>query len=502
MSGLPTIVLDRTLADLYGKPEHPHTNTAHIYCGVTSASDLTPDFPRNLKYIYQEAAFNDPQHNGSDESARRSLAIKMLSLVPQRDSFITGSSPVIFFHLDQTEKGKAQDKEEQARTLAVLEESQRPKVLFCQGPLDVHYINKQHNISGVTSKVVVDAVAEATDNPPGRGLTSLVELDKIWYLNSKEALAKSGLPTPKSTVTELEEYEDGGKFCTPGIEDSLDESPFDSRRPSGYNVWMEQQVSAIITDLRKRPLPFVVKGNQLFGGAGTWVLTSEEDREELIDDLMTGGLLRKLLSYITASNEHLNLGTVVIQEVVHDPVQDVGLTFFVKADGTSEFLAASEQMIDRGSSAWVGSTIDYSKQGEWHKTLEPLMQQIGFWLREHAYIGPVGADILETKSGERLIVDLNVRTTGSLCLPLLSKHFTSRELNAASSFSITVEQDRDQFIGTWRKEFEEGRFIIVAWYHEASLGTSYGDVVVGAEDQAALQEVIEKVRSMSGSVTF
>ncbi|EME80264.1 uncharacterized protein MYCFIDRAFT_212015 [Pseudocercospora fijiensis CIRAD86] len=240
-----------------------------------------------------------------------------------------------------------------------------------------------------------------------------------------------------------------------------------------------------MTDLRKHPLPIVVKGNQSFGGAGTWVLTSEEDRENFIDDLMTGGLLRKLLSYITASNEHLNLGKVVIQEVVHDPVRDVGLNFFVKADGTSEFLAASEQMIDRVSSAWIGSTIDYSEQDKWRKDLEPRMNQIGSWLHEHAYVGPAGADILETKSGERLIVDLNVRTTGSLCLSLLSKHFTSRGLNAASSFSITVEQDRDQFIDTWRDKFKEGRFIIVAWYHEASLGQSYANVVIGAEDQAA-----------------
>lgn len=144
---------------------------------------------------------------------------------------------------------------------------------------------------------------------------------------------------------------------------------------------------------------------------------------------------------------------------IQKPISDVGLTFFVNADGTSRFLGVSE--IDSFTSACVGSTITWSSQSKLEDEYTPIIREIAAWLHSHSYIGPVGADILTTfnpRSGEQelQIVDLNVRTIGSLCLPLLRTHFTSRGCDAATSFSLQVEGSRDDFVAKHKSEFERG----------------------------------------------
>lgn len=138
MPDLPTVTLDVTLSDLYkhaglGYAGH---HIAHIFCGVTSALDLTPDFPRNYRYVYQDSSFGEAEKD-VDETYRRSLAIKFLSLVTQRDAFITGQAPVVFFHTSSEQEQRQHDVDQVSRTLSVLEPSQRCKPVFCAGVHDV-----------------------------------------------------------------------------------------------------------------------------------------------------------------------------------------------------------------------------------------------------------------------------------------------------------------------------------------------------------------------------
>ena len=193
--------------------------------------------------------------------------------------------------------------------------------------------------------------------------------------------------------------------------------------------------------------------------------------------------------------------------MVADPVGDYGLTFFVTDSGGAIFLAVSEQMLDKNHS-WLGSTIQYSRQPDLETKFSPIMNEIATWLHGHGYYGPANADILESAvvngSRERRfdIVDLNVRTSGSLCLPLLRGHFTSRGLDCASSFSVTVQATRDNFVERWREDFELGRMCILALYTDTHSGSSIADVAVGAVDEVRLSEVSDLVRSATDDVTF
>jgi len=502
---LPIITLDRTLTDLYHEycPSLSHKRIGHIYCGTTCAADISLDFPRNRKYIYQDGSFNDPlHHEKSTEEVQRTLAPKYLSLVPQRDSFITGKAPTIFFHSDRSPAGIEHGEREAQRTLASLAESQRPEVIFAAGPGDVASICKDHEIDALEVKLVVDAIAD-----PGvvEGIEyttkMLIDADILWYLNAKEALANSELPIPTTEVVDIDGHCPSAAQCCSVCSASSEET-----RPHACTgirkIWIDDQTERIVSAVRRKPLPFVFKNNQAFAGAGTYVVTGESQRDQLLEDLTEGGLLQRLLCCITPENKHLNPGSVLLMQMVQDPVNDYGMTFFVGEDGSYVFLAASEQMIDQSTAAWIGSKISFPHQEDLKRKFAGVLDQTAELLHKKGYFGPAGADFLETQDGDLQIVDLNVRTTGSLLLPLMRKHFTSRGYHSASSLSVTVENSRDEFCEQWRKELEAGQLCIVAWYEDLYAGKSYGDVVVGAEDDDRLTEMLAKVRESTEQVTF
>jgi hypothetical protein len=126
------------------------------------------------------------------------------------------------------------------------------------------------------------------------------------------------------------------------------------------------------------------------------------------------------------------------------------------------------------------------------------------------YVGFVGADVLVTgeggaggnEEGGLFVVDVNVRTTGSLTLPLLRGHFTERGLMCASTFAIVVRGGRRGFIARWRRWFEEGRMVILGWYEDPWTGMSSGSVVVGGEDRRRLGELMRAVGESTDEVTL
>ena len=210
-----------------------------------------------------------------------------------------------------------------------------------------------------------------------------------------------------------------------------------------------------------------------------------------------------MLSHITSENEHLRPGTVLLMQMIEDPVADYGITFFVgEREGSATFLAASEQMIDRENASWIGSTISYDHQATLQQKFSPLVGKIAHWLHKQGYLGPAGIDILESKDGDLQIVDLNVRTSGSLRLPLMRTHFTSRGFWSACSMCITAGESREQFCQQWRTETEAGQLCILAWYEDENVSKSFGDVVVGAEDRERLGGILEEVREATEQVTF
>jgi len=505
---LPSIKLDTTLTDLYRRanPDLAKKRVAQVLCGVNSGIGLSADFPRNATYLYQDSPFNNETRDDLDSTnvaLQRSLAMKYLSLVPQRDAFISGSSVVILFHSDQTLEQREHDRREAESTLSVLDETMRPELVFCPGPAAIPL--REHAIDMIAYKLALDSLA---------AYPLTVDLDTHWFLNSKAGLARSGLPTPKATILETTGCADAADLCCDICRADQREIPFippgckDSR-----GRWFNRQMEAIVGAVRERSVPFVLKNQQTFGGAGTWVVKTEAEKESLLHELASdNGVLRKLLSQLTAANNHLAAGTIVLTDVVADPIGDYGLTFFATTEGGAIFLAVSEQVTDE-SNAWVGSTIGYGRQELLRKKFTPLMEKVASWLAQHGYYGPAGVDILETgvagqtesHTGEATmyhIVDLNVRTSGSLCLPLLRGHFVGRGLQFASTLSVAVMGSRADFIEHWKDGFESGRMCILSWYEDPRSGKSIADIVIGAESMEILQRDMKRVKDDTEEVTF
>ncbi|KAF2236781.1 hypothetical protein EV356DRAFT_522160 [Viridothelium virens] len=500
----PTITLDTTLTELYKRASTKNADRriGQILTGANSGLSITPNFPRNTKYVYQDSPFNSvPKSELNDDNTelQRSLAMKYLSLVPQRDAFISGDTAIVMFHVDDSEEQIAHDKSEAEKSIESLDPQQKPRFVFCPGPRKIPF--EEVGVDALAYKLVLDGL----DQYP-----LIVPLDKHWIINSKGVLANSGLPTPKAEVIETSGHSQEADLCCADCQSG--NTIFIPPSCNGVRgKWLNEQSDRIISAIRQRPIPFVLKNQQTFGGAGTYMVKNEEDREKVIKDF-SSDLNHKMLSQITAENHHLKPGAVILSDLVSDPIGDYGLTFFVTDRGDAIFLAVSEQMIDENS-AWVGSTINYSRQDALEKRFAPIMNQIAQWLHSYDYYGPAGADILETagkprngelnsSNPELHIVDLNVRTSGSMCLPLMKGHFQRRGLRSASSFSIVVKESRESFIKRWQKEFESGRMCILSWYEDPKGVESIGDVVVGAEDEKTLQQEIERVRKTTDEVTF
>ncbi|KAK1961542.1 solid-state culture-specific ATP-grasp domain-containing protein [Colletotrichum sublineola] len=555
MPDLPTITLDTTLADLYRRasPKNADKRIAQVLCGVNSCAELSANIPRNAKYLYQDTPFNTvppdescsrPEEEEQQQQQQQQLAVKYLSLIPQRDAFISGDTAVVLFHLDETDEQKAHDRREAERTISVLAEAQRPDLVFCAGPSAIPV--KEAGIDMIAYKLVLDGL---------EGYDLVVPPDTHWFLNSKAALARSGLPTPRATIVEVDGLADEARLCCAPCT-----SGGDAPAAAGFVIppactgprgkWFEAQRERILGALASHPLPFVLKNQQTFGGAGTYIVSTEAERDKLVADFR-GGVLRRLLSSVTASNAHLRPAALVLSDLVEDPIGDYGLTFFVTDDGSDPiFLAASEQLTD-DAKAWIGSTINYARQDELKRKFGPLVKKIAAWLRSHNYVGPAGADVLETAPSKTVkpetngqttngqttngetaanghksnghptnghtkadhaapeegfshfhVVDLNIRTSGSLCLPLLRRHFTSRGLMSGSSFSISCRQGRDAFIDSFRDDLAAGRMCIVSWYEDPATGASLADVAVGAEDERGLKRAMQRVRDATEEVTF
>jgi hypothetical protein len=517
---LPTIKLDTTLAELYERacPGGANTRLGWVVGGSASGIGLTPDLPRNSKFIYKDEALvthsSDELRNNTTK-LQRSLAPKYLNYVCQRDAFVSGNTPVILFNLSRTLEEVEHGRRVVEDTLSVLDPSQRPELIFCSGPANIPM--KEYGIDQLDYKVAIDGLE-------GYPLTH--DLETHFFLNTKAALARSGLPTPKADIIETEGCPPAANACCRLCAET---APDPSLLPSILSQctgprgqWLTAQTTRILAAIRARPIPFVFKTQQAFSGIGTWLVTSPEKKSQLLADLAgcgTGtphptkskeeGLLARLLPLVTPQNAHLAPTAVLLTDLVPNPTGDYALVFVVTSSGEAHFLAAAEQLLTP-EGGWLGSTVDYRRQEELRRRFEGVLRRIAAWVVREGYVGFVGADVLVTgeggaggnEEGGLFVVDVNVRTTGSLPLPLLRGHFTERGLMCASGFSVKVRGSRRGFIARWRGLFEEGRMVILGWYEDPWTGMSSGSVVVGGEDRRRLGELMRAVSENTDEVTF
>ena len=108
----------------------------------------------------------------------------------------------------------------------------------------------------------------------------ITDPENLWFVNSKEALAISGLPTPPSEIVEVQGHcPDASRCCEVCERAGGIEVPEGCTGPRLR--WIGEQTIRILSAVERQKLPFVFKNQQAFAGAGTYVITKGHERNQL-----------------------------------------------------------------------------------------------------------------------------------------------------------------------------------------------------------------------------
>ncbi|KAF4965250.1 hypothetical protein FSARC_6929 [Fusarium sarcochroum] len=447
------ITLNNTLRDLYHLDGGDEEDIALVYAVPAADIQMSAGIPPSRKYMYQSPSLPT---NDSDVLAR-----EFLQLGPQLFAFIAGEMPLFMFDLDSTPveeftmSGPRQYRLDAELVFSRLNPVQRPRPTFVARPADV-------KISSTTKVVQINPM-DCMERLP-----QLIPSDDHYRVLSKRGLANSGLPTPKSTIHDLEL-----DLCQISNEEAVDNEI--------------KRISALIAESQT---PFVLKLPQSLSGQGTILVRSESARETAIKVLQPE--LRRMASLITEENMHLQPCCIIMQQMV--PGEAVAVSFFVTRAGRAVFNACCGQLID-GEGGWGGGFIDYNAQDDLAQIYGDIMNQVATYLHENNYWGPVGIDIMTDAQGQQLVIDMNVRVSGSHPLGVLKNFFQERGFDLATLlFPFIVKGTRDSFEKAFRNELQAGCLVIIGWVHMRDKKTSMSTVILGERDDERLRQLMTRVK--------
>ena len=443
--------LDTTLQELYALDEAADPNIVLVYAVPTADVQMNTAIPLSKKFAYQSPLATT---TNSDELARL-----FLQVVPQLFGYIAGKMPLVLYDLqtDELDLGSSAraHQDDAFRVFEQLSPSQRPQLSFAAKPEDI---------------VLPPGTRIAVVNPMDcmLHLPHLIDPESHYEVLSKKGLALSGLPTPQSEVveTELQPYQ----TCDEAV--------------------MISESARMIAPISDRQVPFVVKMPQALSGQGTLLIRTELDRQKALRILEVE--LKKLLQQLNESNAHMRPCSLIIQEMI--PGDAVALSMFVTKAGKGIFTSCCPQLVDHAGH-WEGGFISYKRQEDLQKVYAGTLDKLAKYMHQNGYHGPVGADVMTDTRGRQLIIDLNVRVTGSHPLGFLKTHFSvERNLHeAALLFPLHLKCTRDTFDEVFRQELLHGSLVINGWCHNNDGKSSITSITMAAETSEQLREFIERV---------
>lgn len=240
---------------------------------------------------------------------------------------------------------------------------------------------------------------------------------------------------------------------------------------------IEAEVHRIRYILWDRP-PYVLKLTQSLSSVGTLIVKDEQTRKDVINQI--DKYLRDYLPRVTKENAHLLTTSLIMSDLI--PGETMALNFFVKRDGSVEFLGACHQQ-STGETGRQATAITYADQEKLQKKYQSTLDEIGRVLHEENYFGPVGADIMENPDDHTLFtIDLNVRSPLSMVLYVIRSHLNKERGHSMSIVyeCIMLTVSREEFESRFEKEMEEAKIILMG---STKLGKksewAYGVIVSG-----------------------
>jgi carbamoylphosphate synthase large subunit len=238
-------------------------------------------------------------------------------------------------------------------------------------------------------------------------------------------------------------------------------------------------------------VPFVVKLPQALSGQGVFLIRTEKERNAALAVLYPETL--RMLRGLNEENVPLDPCCVLVQDLV--PGEAVALSLFVTKSGKAVFNACCSQLIDNEGN-WGGGFVDYHEQDRLQQEYSAIIEQLASYMHKLGYWGPMGADIMTDSEGGQLVIDMNVRVTGSHPLGALKSHFTHRGLNVATLvFPLMLNLTRDQFEVEFQEELHFGSLVVNAWVHMRDRKTSMTTVTLAADSKGSLNKFLERINA-------
>jgi hypothetical protein len=298
-----TIHLDVTLADLYQR--EGLRNLVYVPHYPSSCVDYGPSHPRNQKF-YIDDDFPDSLPVDLSESQRQSLAVKATTCEMDRFKFFLGNIDV----------------------MKICSKECLPRPLNEDGPFGIpNRVDPSQIPKRVTNVFVDEANTDLYKTLEGLGRTIILPFPQDWCASLPHLvdpdlhylfLSKTYLPRLPVDVPRQEIFQ-------------LDET--------------------LLIDLEVKSAPFVVKTTHGLGNAGTWIVTTEDERRRMLNALQK--------RHNTQSPSPIWSQKIIVTEFIA-ATHNYCVHFFVGHTGRSALLGATEQAVDhRGA---LRRTIKFKKQ--------------------------------------------------------------------------------------------------------------------------------------------
>lgn len=446
------VTLDHTLRDLYSLDGGSDQEVVLIHGMPDAKVQLISSIPLSAKFSYQSPL--------SKLEDKETLARLMLNVVPQVFGSIAGKMPVIMFKMDESASAanggphtpRPIYQTDAFQTFAQL--AQIPDLSFISGPKDIEI--------GPGGKIAVAHPMDCLLHLP-----HTVNPEVHYGLLSKTNLAFCGLPSPPSEVINT-----GLQPCQLKDMHSLD-----------------AEVEKMLGFVLERNIPFVIKLPLAVLGQGVFIIRAESDRQAAVEVLRSG--LRTMLQQLNDSNAHLRPSSLVIQEFI--PGESVSISLFVTRKGRAICTSCCKQITDSAGN-WGGAFISYREQDRLQQAYAGTIEALAKFVHEKGFYGPMGADVMTDRGGRQLIIDLNMRVTGSHPLGFLKTHFSRRGLHeAVVLFPLMLRCNREVFERAFESEFKDGSLVVNGWCHSQGLVFSITSLTLAAPDSEKLAKFIDRV---------
>ena len=446
-----SIVLDTTLRDLYCMEDPEAKEIVLINAVPTAKVQMTSSLPLSRKFAYQ-SPFAETE--GADTLARI-----FLQVVPQTFGSIAGDMPLVIFDLDEDQEESEPrfpliHRSDADESFEQIVPSQRPRVTFVKKPEDIDL----RPGSRIAVSVPMDCLSH---------ISHTVDQEVHYSLASKKHLWSSGLPTPETQIIDAE--------VRPDQVDDVE--------------LIEKEVSRMITPVIERPPPFVIKMPSAVAGFGTFVIRTKEDHANVVQILPAE--IKILLRQINDENMHMSPCCLIVQEMI--PGDSHLISLFITQSGKAVVNGYCKQIVG-DSGRFGGAFISYKEQDQLRLRFAGLIESLAKFLHQNGFYGPLGIDVLTDSKGRHLIIDMNMRVTGSHPLGFLKTHFSQRNLHeAVVFFPLILNCTRAQFQQEFHNEFRDGSLVVNGWCHDGEGKVSLTSIVLASGDRESLDRFIDRI---------